>query len=88
MLEIVWSKKAYEDYKYWGYNQKNILIRINKLIENIIQTPFSGLGKPEPLKHNLAGYWSRRIDQQHRLIYKIDESENQLQIISCKDHYL
>ena len=87
MLEIVWSKKAYFDYKYWGQHQKIMLRRINKLIENIQETHFTGLGKPESLKHKFSGYWSRRIDLEHRLIYKIDLDHNQLQIISCKDHY-
>lgn len=84
-MEIVWSRKAYVDYKYWGQYDRKVVIRINKLIENIMSTPFTGLGKPEPLEYLLSGCWSRRIDQEHRLIYKIEG--DLLQIISCKNHY-
>jgi toxin YoeB len=87
VLTIVWSKKAYTDYKYWGQCQRAVMKRINKLIDSIQETHFQGLGKPEPLKHQLTGYWSRRIDQEHRLIYKIDMNKKHLQIISCKDPY-
>lgn len=87
MLNVVWSKKAYADYIYWKKNQIEVLRRINRLIENIQEMPFTGLGKPEPLKHQFQGCWSRRIDREHRIIYKLALEQKQLQIVSCRDHY-
>ncbi|MCH4886691.1 Txe/YoeB family addiction module toxin [Acidaminobacter sp. JC074] len=80
------SDDALEDYLYWQPNDKAILKRINKLIRNVEREGyFKGIGKPEPLKHNLSGCWSRRINDEHRLIYRINE--NYILIASCKDHY-
>jgi toxin YoeB len=76
---------AVADYRYWEKHDKKILKRIRALIENIAQTPFSGLGKPEPLKENLAGLWSRRIDQKHRLVYEV--LHDQIIIQALRFHY-
>ena len=82
---IIFHKSSWVDYLMWFKEDKKLFVKINDLIENISQTPFNGLGKPEPLKNDLSGYWSRRIDDKHRLIYKID-SDN-IYIISCRYHY-
>lgn len=80
------SDDAWNDYLYWQKNDKAILKRINKLIQSIEREGFAkGIGKPEPLKHNLSGYWSRRISDEHRIIYRVEE--NDILIASCKDHY-
>jgi len=86
MIEILaWTKEAWRDYLYWQSQDKKTLRRINKLISVTQRTPFEGIGKPEPLKENLSGFWSRRIDESNRLVYVIDD--NQLIIISCRYHY-
>ena len=82
---IVFSKDALKDYRYWLKTDKKIHAKINDLIDDIIAHPFVGLGKPEPLRWLLVGCWSRRIDQQHRLVYRINN--NKLEIISCRYHY-
>lgn len=80
-----WDTEAWQDYLYWQTQDKKTLKRINVLIQDIIRNPFEGIGKPEPLKHEFAGFWSRRIDEQNRLIYKI---QNELIIITqCRTHY-
>jgi toxin YoeB len=71
-MKIVFSSQAWDDYLYWQRTDRKILKRINDLIKEITRTPFEGTGKPEPLRHALAGYWSRRIDDEHRLVYKVD----------------
>ena len=76
---------AWEDYLYWAQTDKRILRRINDLIREIQREPFSGRGNPEPLKHTLAGCWSRRINMEHRLVYKIDNDV--LVILQCRYHY-
>ena len=82
---ISWSTNAWEDYLYWQSTDKKKLKRINQLIKDISRNSFEGLGDPEPLKHNFSGYWSRRIDREHRIVYKIkDES---IIIIQCRYHY-
>jgi toxin YoeB len=84
-MNIVFSKNAWEDYTSWLREDRKMLKKINELIKDIQRTPFSGKGKPEPLKYDLAGYWSRRITLDHRLVYK---SENEtIYIIACKYHY-
>ncbi len=84
-MKKVWEDTAWNDYLHWQKTDKKILARINELIKSCERTPFSGIGKPEPLKNNLKGYWSRRIDKTHRLVYKI---ENDVIIISqCRFHY-
>ena len=86
MIELLlWTKEAWSDYQYWQAQDKKTLKRINKLIQDSQRSPFEGIGKPEPLKENLAGFWSRRIDETNRLVYAVDE--HQLTIISCRYHY-
>jgi len=84
-MNIEWTKDAWEDYLYWQEIDKKRLKRINKLIKNIQRTPTEGIGKPEPLKHDRSGYWSRRIDQEHRLVYK--HTKEALFIVQCRYHY-
>jgi toxin YoeB len=82
---LSWAEKAWEDYLYWQQTEKKTLKRINVLIKDIKRQPFQGLGDPEPLKHNWSGYWSRRIDREHRLVYKVmDEA---IIIVQCRYHY-
>jgi len=86
MTDILsWTKEAWLDYVYWQNQDRKTLKRINKLIIDTQRDPFEGIGKPEPLKENLAGFWSRRIDDSNRLVYAIDE--NELTVISCRYHY-
>jgi toxin YoeB len=82
---ISWAEKAWEDYLYWQYTDKKTLKRINALIKNITRESFSGLGDPEPLKHHWSGYWSRRIDREHRLVYKATDTT--IIIVQCRYHY-
>ena len=84
-MRIIFSKIAWEDYTSWLTQDRKMLRKINDLIKDIQRTPFSGKGKPEPLKYDLAGLWSRRIDREHRLIYKVQDEE--LFIYACKYHY-
>ena len=86
MIEtLAWTREAWGDYVYWQGQDKKTLGRINKLITDTQRTPFEGIGKPESLKENLSGFWSRRIDDTNRLVYIVDD--NQLTIISCRYHY-
>ena len=86
MTDILsWTKEAWSDYIYWQSQDRKTLKRINKLIIDAQRDPFEGIGKPEPLKENLSGFWSRRIDDSNRLVYAVDK--NQLTIISCQYHY-
>ena len=80
-----WAEKGWEDYLYWQKKDKQVLRRINNLIKEISRTPFEGIGAPEPLKHNWSGYWSRRIDHEHRLGYKVTETS--IVIVQCRYHY-
>lgn len=84
-MRIVFSKIAWEDYTSWLNEDKKMLQKINELIKDIQRTPFTGKGKPEPLKFDLAGLWSRRIDREHRLVYQVLDKE--ILIYSCKYHY-
>jgi len=84
-MELVWQTNAWEDYCYWQKQDKKILERVNELIKDCLRSPFKGIGKPEPLKGNYAGCWSRRITQEHRLICKINE--RRLHILQCRYHY-
>jgi len=84
-MKITFSKNAWEDYISWQKEDKKILRRINSLIKDIQRTPFEGSGKPEPLKYDLAGYWLRRIDLEHRLVYQY--RDNEILIYSCRFHY-
>nr|WP_296236368.1 Txe/YoeB family addiction module toxin [Psychrobacter sp. UBA5136] len=83
--QLAWTSEAWKDYLYWQSQDKKTLKRINKLITECMRTPFEGIGKPEPLKENLSGFWSRRIDDANRLVYAVDDSY--LTIISCRYHY-
>jgi toxin YoeB len=86
MKEVIFQEDGLEQYEYWvNTNNKKILKKIGLLTDNIKQTPFSGLGKPEPLKGSLTGLWSRRITKEHRLVYKIQD--NAIIILQCKFHY-
>lgn len=84
-MRLAWSTKAWGDYLYWQKNEKKKLKRINLLIKESLRNPFDGIGNPEPLKHELQGFWSRRIDKEHRLVYSFTEEE--LLIVSCRYHY-
>ena len=84
-MRIVFSKIAWEDYTSWLNEDKKMLRKINDLIKDIQRDPFTGKGKPEPLKYDLAGLWSRRIDREHRLVYQVLNKE--MLIYSCKYHY-
>lgn len=82
---ITWTEDAWNDYLYWQRQDKRTLKRINALIKDALRSPFEGIGKPEPLRYGLAGTWSRRIDEENRLIYV--PSEQGISILSAKDHY-
>lgn len=84
-MKITFSKNAWEDYTSWLTEDKKMLKKINDLIKEIQRTPFEGRGKPEPLKYELSGYWSRRLDREHRLVYQV--SGDEILIYSCKYHY-
>ena len=84
-MKIVFSSQAWDDYLYWQRTDRRVLKRINGLIKDISREPFQGVGKPEPLRHALAGYWSRRIDEEHRLVYKIDGDA--ILIAQARYHY-
>lgn len=86
MIEVLtWTLNAWSDYIYWQGQDRKTLKRINKLIKDSTRTPFEGIGKPEPLKENLSGYWSRRIDGENRLVYIV--TGKSLSIVSCRYHY-
>lgn len=84
-MNLIFSSKAWDDYLYWQQMDKKTIKRINDLIKDIKREPFSGIGKPEPLKHNLTGFWSRRITGEHRLVYRI--LDKGLEIAACRFHY-
>jgi len=82
---LCWTDEAWSDYLWWQTQDRKTLKRINRLIQDTMRTPFEGIGKPEALRENLSGFWSRRIDETNRLIYAVDD--NRLTIISCRYHY-
>ena len=85
-MELVFTDTALEDLEHWKKSgKKAIQNKITSLLKNILQTPYSGIGKPEPLKHNLSGYWSRRINQEHRVIYRV--SDGKIIVVSMRFHY-
>lgn len=84
-MKLVFSPQAWDDYLHWQEIDRKLSVRINGLIKECLRTPFHGTGKPEPLRGELKGYWSRRIDQEHRLVYKA--SDDGLLIIQCRFHY-
>jgi len=84
-MKLIFSEHAWEDYLYWLKTDKNMLNRINRLINEIMRNPFTGSGKPEPLKHGLSGYWSRRINDEHRIVYR--SAEDAILIAQLRYHY-
>jgi len=84
-MKLIWSDKSWEEYVAWQSNDKKILKKINTLIKDIKRDPFVGIGKPEPLKYELAGCWSRRITDEHRLVYIVEDES--ISIVSCRYHY-
>ena len=85
-MKYVFVDESWEDYLYWQKIDKKMLKRINTLLKDISRQPYEGFGKPEPLKHNYRGFWSRRIDGEHRLIYQVTDDE--VRIIKCRYHYV
>jgi toxin YoeB len=84
-VTLIFSEHAWEDYLYWQQTDKKMLKRINQLIKDIQSSPFQGIGKPEPLKHGLTGYWSRRINEEHRIVYKVENKS--IFIAQLRYHY-
>lgn len=83
--KLAWTDAAWSDYIYWQNQDKKTLKRINKIIDNVLRSPFEGIGKPEALKENLSGFWSRRIDDTNRLVYAVNDTH--ITIIACQYHY-
>ena len=84
-MKLIFAEQAWEDYLHWQKNDKKLLQRINALIREISRSPFEGIGKPEPLKNALSGYWSRRINDEHRIVYKIRDGS--VYIAQLRYHY-
>jgi toxin YoeB len=84
-VNIVFTDVGWDDYQHWVATDKAMVKRINKLIAEVRRTPFTGIGKPEALKHQLSGYWSRRITDEHRLVYAVEE--DQIVVIAARHHY-
>lgn len=84
-MKLIFADAAWEDYLYWQKQDRRMVERINKLIQAVMREPFAGVGKPEPLKHALAGFWSRRITDEHRMVYRIDDGR--LLIAQLRYHY-
>ena len=88
-MKLLWTREGWEDYVYWQASDRNTVRRINELITDTLRNPFRGIGKPEPLKGDLTGWWSRRITAEHRLVYRVAgrEDAQQIEIASCRYHY-
>ncbi len=84
-MKKIWLDDAWDDYLYWQTQDKRMVKRINQLLKDIDNNGYDGIGKPEPLKYNLQGLWSRRIDEEHRLVYRINDGR--IEIFQCKGHY-
>ena len=84
-MGILWDDDAWDDYLYWQTQDKKTLKRVNALVKDIERTPYEGIGKPEPLKGNLSGWWSRRIDEKNRIVYR--QKDGNIQIAECRTHY-
>lgn len=84
-MKLVWDINAWEDYLWWQIQDRKVLKRINLLIHDVVRNGHEGIGKPEPLRHDFAGYWSRRITDEHRLVYKVVDDE--ARIAACRYHY-
>ena len=85
MSKFLFTEDAWEDYLYWQTQDKKILKRINQLLQDIERNGYNGIGKPEPLRGDLSGFWSRRIDDEHRIVYRVNE--DRVEIIQCRGHY-
>jgi len=83
--DLTFRPQGFEDYLYWQRQDRKTLQRINRLLADIVRSPFDGIGNPEPLRHELQGFWSRRIDDEHRLVYAVEA--NHIVIIACRFHY-
>jgi toxin YoeB len=88
-MKLLWTEDAWEDYLHWQQADPKVLTAVNTLIRDIAREPFKGLGKPEPLRHDLAGWWSRRITSEHRLVYRVSGkgAAQQIEIAQCRYHY-
>ena len=88
-MKLAWTAPAWEDYVHWQQTDKTVVSKINELIRDTLRNPFTGLGKPEPLRENLKGWWSRRITGEHRLVYRVTGTgdSQQLEIAQCRSHY-
>lgn len=84
-MQIVFLTNAWEDYLFWQKHDDKRMLKVNELIKQCTRTPFEGIGKPEALKNDLSGWWSRRIDQEHRLVYRVEK--DRLYIAQCRKHY-
>jgi toxin YoeB len=84
---LVWDAHAWEDYLWWQTQDRKVLKRINLLIQDVQRDGNTGIGKPEPLKHDVAGYWLRRVTDEHRLVYKVTDTEIRFRIAACRYHY-
>ena len=82
---LCWADDAWDDYLYWQQTDRKVLKRINDIIKDMKRNPFEGIGKPEPLKHQWSGYWSRRITEEHRIVYKVESDH--LYLAQCRYHY-
>ena len=85
-MKTVWFEEAWDDYVYWQTQDKKTLKRINHLLQDTMRNSYTGIGKPEPLKGELSGFWSRRIDDVNRLVYRLND-DGSLEVLSCKGHY-
>jgi toxin YoeB len=85
-VRITFHENAWDDYVYWATTDRKILKRLNRLIDDIQRSPFEGIGKPEPLSHDFAGWWSRRIDEEHRIVYSVVDGDNVV-ILQARGHY-
>lgn len=88
-MKVVFLPTAWEHYRYWATNDPKMLARLNAILEDVRRSPFRGIGKPEPLRDNLSGWWSRRIDGEHRLVYRVagKGEDRVLEIMQCRYHY-
>ncbi|WP_020177693.1 Txe/YoeB family addiction module toxin [Methylopila sp. M107] len=88
-MKVVWFSSAWTDYLFWQNEDREIAAKINTLLEDVRRSPFRGLGKPEPLRERLSGWWSRRITQEHRLVYRVAGSgdDQRVEILACRFHY-
>ena len=87
MMDITFSPEAQEDFNYWKGNNPKIVTRIKRLLEDMSKHPYIGIGKPEKLKYELSGKWSRRINEKHRIVYAVNESENDIYVLVLRYHY-